>query len=174
MRLRFIQLLAVAASVALTGSALANGYRPAQKAPRVVPVTQQAENSAEQEDRALMYRLIRQVRRIDRDTDKLMEQAMTEARENNGQANPETKAKLLSLRDERDRLFSRMLILSMRHGWEIPDLDRPTVKKSTRAEAEQSVFGAVDALVKARFTEEASKIAGMIRLPVVSLESQSG
>ncbi len=67
-----------------------------------------------------------------------------------------------------------MLILSMRHGWEIPDLDRPTVKKSTRAEAEQSVFGAVDALVKARFTEEASKIAGMIRLPVVSLESQSG
>ncbi len=99
---------------------------------RAQNTTPPAVTSAEQADRALLYRLIRQVRRIDRDSEELMLQAMAEARNNGGSAEPETKARILSLRDERDRLFSRLLILSMRHGWEIPDFDKPTVSRSSR------------------------------------------
>ena len=128
---------------------------------------------AEQVDRALLYRLIRQVRRIDRENEELMDRAMSEARDNDGKANPETKARLLSVRDERDRLMARMLILSMRHGWEIPDIDKPSVSTSSRQEAEDSVFGAVDVLVNRRFAMEARRIVATLPLPVVSLESMS-
>lgn len=130
-----------------------------------------AVQSAEKADRALLNRLVRQVRRVDRDTEELMDKAMSEARDNGGSADPATKARLLSLRDERDRLFSRMLILSMRHGWEIPDIDKPTVGKSSRQEAEHSVFGAIDTLVNRRFAAEARRIAATLPLPVVSLKS---
>jgi len=125
----------------------------------------------EKADKALLNRLIRQVRRIDRDTEELMDKAMNEARNNGGSADPMTKAHLLSLRDERDRLFSRMLILSMRHGWAIPAIDKPIVSKSSRKEAEHSVFGAIDTLVNRRFAAEAKRIAATLPMPVVSLKS---
>ncbi len=127
--------------------------------------------ATEKVDRALLNRLIRQVRRIDRDTDEQMDKAMAEARNNGGSADRATKAQLLSLRDQRDRLFSRMLILSMRHGWEIPDLDKPTVTRSSRQEAEHSVFGAIDTLVYRRFAAEAKRMAATLPLPVISLKS---
>ncbi len=130
-----------------------------------------AARSTEKADKALLNRLIRQVRRIDRDTEELMDKAMNEARNNGGSADSMTKAQLLSLRDERDRLFSRMLILSMRHGWAIPDIDKPTVSKSSRNEAEHSVFGAIDTLVNRRFAAEAKRIAATLPMPVVSLRS---
>ena len=143
---------------------------PAARAQNTTPP---AVTSAEQADRALLYRLIRQVRRIDRDSEELMLQAMAEARNNGGSAEPETKARILSLRDERDRLFSRMLILSMRHGWEIPDFDKPTVSRSSRQEAQNSVFGAVDSMVNKRFAADARRIAATLSLPVVSLASMT-
>lgn len=129
--------------------------------------------TAEQADKALLYRLTRQLRRIDRDTEEMMNKAMAEARDNDGSANPQTKARLLSLRDERDRVFSRMLILSMRHGWEIPDLDAPSVTTSSRQEAQDSVFGAIDVLVRRQFAAEARKIALQVQMPIVSLASMS-
>ena len=132
-----------------------------------------AYQSTDQADRAQLYRLIRQVRRIDRDSEQLMDQAMAEARNNGGSADPVTKARMLSLRDQRDRLFSRMLILSMRHGWEIPDFDKPTVKRSSRQESEQSVFGAIDVLVHRRFAADARRLAATLPLPVVSLASMT-
>ncbi len=125
----------------------------------------------EKADKALLNRLIRQVRRIDRDTAELMDKAMDEARNGGGSAEPVTKAQLLSLRDERDRLFSRMLILSMRHGWPIPDINTPIVSKSSREEARHSVFGAIDTLVNRRFAAEAMRIAVTLPMPVVSLKS---
>lgn len=132
---------------------------------------QDAPAGTEQADRVTMNRLTRQVRRLDRQTAELMDKAMAEARDSGGTASNETKARLLSLRDERDRLFSRMLILSMRHGWEIPDLDEPTATTSSRQEAEQSIFGSIDVLVRRRFAAEAVTIVHSVRLPVVSLES---
>ena len=84
-----------------------------------------------------------------------MKQAMNEAREQDGQADVSTKARLLSLRDERDRLLSRLLILSMRHGWKIPQMNRVAAATSNRRAAEESVFGSVDVLVKRRFAAEA-------------------
>ncbi len=140
---------------------------------RAQNTTPPAVTSAEQADRALLYRLIRQVRRIDRDSEELMLQAMAEARNNGGSAEPETKARILSLRDQRDRLFSRLLILSMRHGWEIPDFDKPTVSRSSRQEAQHSVFGAVDSMVNKRFAADARRIAATLSLPVVSLASMT-
>lgn len=125
----------------------------------------------EQGDRLMLNRLIRQVKRIDRETEELMDQAIAEARDNDGKADRETKARLLSLRDERDRVFSRMLILSMRHGWEIPAFDEPAVEPSPRKESEDSIFGAIDVLVQRRFAEDARRLVQTLTLPVVSLES---
>ncbi len=130
-----------------------------------------AAQSTQKADKALLNRLIRQVRRIDRDTEELMDKAMNEARNNGGSAETMTKAHLLSLRDERDRLFSRMFILSIRHGWAIPDIDKPTAIRSSRRAAEHSVFGAIDTLVNRRFAAEAKRIAATLSMPVVSLKS---
>jgi hypothetical protein len=130
-----------------------------------------AMQSTQKADKAMLNRLIRQVRRIDRDTEALMEKAMNEARNNDGSAEAVTKAQLLSLRDERDRLFSRMFILSIRHGWAIPDIDKPTASKANRKEAHDSVFGAIDTLVNRRFAAEAKRIAATLSMPVVSLKS---
>lgn len=127
--------------------------------------------SAEQGDKAMFYRLQRQIRRIDRESDEMMERAMTEARNNGGKADAETKARLLSLRDERDRVLARMLILSMRYGWPIPEVDEPAVTKSSRQEAEDSIFGSIDILVQRQFASEARTLAAKIRMPLVSLES---
>jgi hypothetical protein len=158
--------LAVVGLSPLVVCAAAQGQDPAPESSPPSAITEEG-------DRALLYRLVRQVRRVDRETESMMTQAMAEARDNDGQANPETKARLLSLRDERDRLFSRMLILSMRHGWEIPDLDKPAAASSDGAEAAQNIFSAVDVLVRRRFAAEARRIAQSVSLPVVSLESMS-
>ncbi len=157
--------------VAMTCSLFAVPSVTAQDA--ALPSQAPALKSTDQADRAQLYRLVRQVRRIDRDSEQLMDQAMAEARSNGGSADPVTKARMLSLRDERDRLFSRMLILSMRHGWEIPDFDKPTVNRSSRQESEQSVFGAIDVLVNRRFAADAMRLAATLPLPVVSLESMA-
>jgi len=168
--MRFRTLNTLTLAVAMLGGAPALAASQAAEPPADQPADPTQPN-AEQSDRALLYRLIRQVRRIDRDTQKLTEQAMNEARAANGEINAETKAQLLSLRDDRDRAFARMHVLSIRYGWEIPEFDKPTVEVSSRQEAETSVFGAVDSMIKARFTAEAMRIAGMVQLPVVSLES---
>lgn len=160
MKNRSIQLAAVLLCSMLAGA----GAYGQEGGP--APGTQQA-------DKALLYRLTRQVRRVDRDTAELMNRAMAEARENEGKANPATKARLLSLRDERDRVFARMLILSMRHGWEIPDFDKPTVTPASRKEAEDSIFGAIDVLVRRQFAAEARRVARKVQMPIVSLVSMS-
>ena len=141
----------------------------ASPSPGTGPVA--AVKTGEQADRAQLYRLVRQVRRIDRDSEQLMDQAMAEARGNGGSADPVTKVRMLSLRDQRDRLFSRLLILSMRHGWAIPDINTPTVSKSSRQEATDSVFGAIDTLVNRRFAAEARRIVATLPMPVISLKS---
>jgi len=127
------------------------------------------DDGADRADRSLFTRLTRQVQRIDRQSDELMDQAMEEARRGDGEAGLETKARLLSLRDERDRTISRMLVLSMRHGWALPDFSATTAKKTGSREAEEAVFGSVDVLVRRRFASEARLIADAMRFPVVSL-----
>ena len=163
---RTAAMLVVAAAAGLLAAAPARGQ---DALPPATPLP--TKESIEKSDKALMNRLTRQVRRIDRETEKLMKRAMEEARGNGGQANPETKAELLSLRDERDRLFSRMLVLSMRHGWAIPDLDRSTAPTHERKQYEDAIFGSVDVLVQKRFTAEAQRIVAAVHLPVVSLPS---
>jgi hypothetical protein len=157
-------LVILLASLAAAPAAVAQDLPPAA-GPDPVVITP----DSVQQDRALFNQLVRQMQRVNRDSESFMEQAMAEAREQDGQASLETKARLLSLRDQRDRILSRLLILSMRHGWEIPDLEPAAAKASSRREAEDSVFGSVDTLVKRRFAAEAQAIAVAARLPVVSI-----
>ncbi len=164
-RISFSFVVAMTCSLFASLPATAQGTDFSSQAP--------AYQSNDQADRAQLYRLVRKVRRIDRDSEQLMDQAMAEARSNGGSADPVTKARMLSLRDERDRLFSRMLILSMRHGWEIPDIDKPTVNRSSRQESVESVFGAIDVLVTRRFAADARRLTATLPLPVISLESMT-
>ena len=72
MRLRSLTMLIVAVTLLGAAPAQASDAQPQQ-------------TNAEQADKALLYRLIRQVRRIDRDQEKLMAEAMTNARDHDGQ-----------------------------------------------------------------------------------------
>jgi hypothetical protein len=162
------------ASLALAPAAVAQDAPPNDGAPPYAPdyapePVPPAPVDAVQQDRALFNQLVRQMRRINRETDSAMDAAVAEARTQDGKANLETKARLLSLRDQRDRIYSRLLVLSMRHGWAIPDLDPDEKADASRREAEDSVFGSVDELVKRRFAAEAQAIAIATQLPVVSL-----
>ena len=82
-----------------------------------------AVQSTEKADKALLNRLIRQVRRIDRDTEELMDRAMAEARNNGGSADPATKAQLLSgEQDNKEGRFRSLLEEQARIDIEEEDL----------------------------------------------------
>jgi hypothetical protein len=121
-------------------------------------------------DRALFDRLIRDIKSLDRQSTELMDEAVAQARGENGHVNFVTKARLLSLRDQRDRLHSRLLILSARHGWAVPLFRTRPARFVSAHESVDGVFGSIDILVERRLTVEALQIADMVRLPVVSLE----
>ena len=59
---------------------------------------------------------------------------MQEARDNGGEASLETQARLLSLRDSRDRTMSRLIIVASRHAWDVPAFDEPTRKDDENAD----------------------------------------
>ena len=70
-------------------------------------------------DKVRYQNLCRDIKVIDADHAKAMKQAVSET-EKDGSASLETKSRLLSLRDRRDRLVDRVTLIALRHGWKIP------------------------------------------------------
>ena len=121
-------------------------------------------------DRVLFDRLADDVGRLEMQARQLSRSALRQARGEYGHVDMETKARLLSLRDRRDSLHARMLILSSRHGWVVPQLKRLPVKVTSVQESVDSVFGSIDVLVRRQLTDEALQIVERVHLPVVSMD----
>lgn len=135
------------------------------------PARAQDEGS-KQADLVTYNQLMHQVRQLDRDYSRVMSKAMEVARSNNGKADQVTMAELLSLRDKRDRIMSRLTVLSLRYGWELPSSAPGSSSEATssalpRAIQQQPVFRPAEQLIQARFADEAGRIARRIRLPIV-------
>lgn len=122
-------------------------------------------------DKVRYQGLLREIRSAEADYHKVQNQAFAEAK-NEGKASLETKSTLLALSDKRRRILDRLLLLSLRHGWEIPDPEMPTASAASNVLNERErVFALADQLIKEKFAEEARRIAGRISLPVISLPS---
>ena len=162
MKIQCTNIVAVLICIFVLGAA-AHGMRPAD-------ADLPAQDKEAHADRVLFDRLVRDIKSLDGQSTKLMDVAVAQARAENGYVNFVTKARLLSLRDQRDRRHSRLLILSARHDWVVPTLRTRPARFASAQESVKSVFGSVDVLVQRELAIEALQIADMVRLPVVSLE----
>jgi len=123
-------------------------------------------------DRSRYEGLLREIRKIDAEYSQVLKKAMEEAKEkDNGSASLETKSRLLALTEKRDRTINRLTILSLRHGWEMPDTSTPEATEQIPDER-QRVFEPAEQIIKDTFSKEASRIAKTVALPLVPLESQ--
>lgn len=123
-------------------------------------------------DRSRYEGLLRDIRKIDAEYSQILKKAMQEAKEkDNGSASLETKSRLLALTEKRDRAINRLTILSLRHGWEMPDTSTPEATAQIPDER-QRVFEPAEQIIKDTFSKEASRIAQTVTLPLVPLESQ--
>ena len=136
----------------------------------VAAVAQAAADSHENAVDKTRYRaLIREVQSVEVELSKIQDLAVKEVKQQ-GEASLETKSNLQSLENKRNRLMDRLLMLSLRYGWDIPDRNAPvnsSVKDST--EERDRIFAPADEIIKKRFAQEAREIAGQLKLPLISL-----
>ncbi len=126
------------------------------------------ELAAKQADQATYNQLVYRVRQLDQDYARTVRKAMSVARKGAGKADMETMAQLLAIRDERDRAMARLTMVAMRHGWELPE-SSPGLSTPADASVEsaQPVFKAAEHIIESRFSQEATKIALDVNLPVL-------
>ncbi len=128
-------------------------------------------------DRTTYRRLIRQIRKDTATLARVRSKAIEEAKGNDGSALPTTKAEVLSVRDRIDRKNTHLILLALRHGWEIPIFEEPTSSSDTTSvdttgvagELKAEIFGSVDQMVRKALAAEAKEIAEKIALPVISI-----
>jgi len=121
-------------------------------------------------DKALYQRLLREIDSVDAEYSRAMRQAILETRED-GKASLETQSNLLALSDKRDRIVNRVTLLSLRHGWDIPNADRLSANTAQIADARKRVFEPAEQMIKQKFAQDARRIAKIVNLPVVSIKS---
>ena len=140
-----------------------------------------AEGNTDQDkraDKAVYNRLTGEIRRANAEYTRNYNRAVNEARNNDGKALAKTKAKIVALRDEVDRKTTRLLMVSLRHGWEVPNLAAETSTASSgsiAADYKKQMFAAIDGKIQETLTGEAVKLAAGVHLPVISINiSTSG
>ncbi len=131
-----------------------------------------AADKDERADKVVFDRLVREMRQTHQKYRSAYQRAVAEARDNGGKASMEIKAAILALRDEVDRKTTRVTLIALRHGWEVPrlDLGKPGVVKPT-ASRKELIFSSVDDLIRTAFAREARQLAAKVHLPVVSVKS---
>ncbi|TVS01216.1 MAG: hypothetical protein EA423_10260 [Phycisphaerales bacterium] len=144
------------------------GVNEARAAVTEYAVSEQQPSGENDRAREDFNALVGELRRLDRNIGRTGAKAMEEAREQGGEAKGETVAELLSLRDRRDRVFARLLVLSTRHGWAIPDVDPDEESARPRREVE-SPFDPIQQTLRSRVRAEALQIASDIPLPIISV-----
>jgi len=120
-------------------------------------------------DKATYDQLVGQVRQVEAQYNQVVTQAMKEARESNGSASLETQSNLIALREKRDRLLNRLLLVSLRWGWDMPDMNAPAAADVPVRTQTDQVFESAERVIKALFSSEAKRIAMAVKLPVTSV-----
>ena len=124
------------------------------------------------QDRAIYRRLSSEVRQIDRDYAQVLAKATNDARANGGEASRELQANMLALQERRDRTMSRLLLLSLRHNWELPDFETPADAAGAKAaDPVSQLLEPARRVIRGRFVIEAKRIASGLVLPVIPASS---
>lgn len=121
-------------------------------------------------DRVRYRRLLQEIKSVDAEYSRAMRQAISEAKKD-GKATLETKSRLLALTDKRDRILNRTTLLSLRHGWDLPESDSPNETTTEIPDERDRIFEPAEQMIKQRFAQDASRIAKIVSLPIVSIES---
>lgn len=137
-----------------------------------------AENNVDgkslQADKARYRRLLRDIQAIDSERNDVLEQAVAETKEY-GKASLEPKSRLIALRNKRDRCMNRLMLISLRHGWKMPDTKVQKVQNVAddriKSEKEQ-LFESADSMIKEKFAQQARQIASKLILPVISMRTK--
>jgi len=156
MRRMLTCLIACGAIASVTGVSLAQPTGPAQ--------------SEVDAARADFESMRREILRIDSNISKQTAKALNEARTGGGQADPETVAQLLSMRDQRDRVFNRMLVLSTRYGFEMPNMSPESRAEENTRRPPTNPFEPLQAQLRSQIRAEAILLATSVRMPVISLD----
>lgn len=134
-----------------------------------------AADEEERTDRVVFNGLVRELNQTHREYATVYQRGVNEARENDGSASLSTRAEILSLRDEIDRKMNRLMLIALRHGWDVPtfDLENPGTPEPAVSRSEE-VFSSADSLIRSAFAAEARQLAEVVRLPVVSIQGDKG
>ena len=126
------------------------------------------DDARKQADHVKYNQLLHKVKQIDQDYARAVRRAMQVARTNDGKADLDSMATLLSLRDQRDRTMARLTMLAMRHGWPLPE-SSDTLGSSgvVKSNPKEPVFQPAQQIIKTRFAEEASRLSAAVDLPVL-------
>ena len=122
-------------------------------------------------DKTKYRSLVREIRSVEMDYAKTQNQAVNEVKRD-GSASLDTKSSLQSIEGKRNRIMDRLLMLSLRYGWDIPDRNMPIDKPvSDPADDRDRIFASADEIIKKKFVKEAREIAGRIKLPLISVKT---
>jgi len=126
------------------------------------------------QDKVVFDQLADELRELHAKAGGTLTKALAEARDNGGEASLSTKADVLAIRDQIDRKTSRLTLISLRHGWEVPRFaaEKKEQKAVDPTSRKDEIFGAVDHMIRAAFSREAAQIAAKVRLPVISVKAE--
>jgi hypothetical protein len=130
----------------------------------------QAKDAAERKDRSTYNKLVRQIRVARSKLADLERKAVAKAHDNGGTAPDPIKAEILSVQDDIDRKTNRLELITLRHGWEMPDFENDQGKTGTvdALASREAVFGPVDRMVQRAMHREATQLAATVYLPIIS------
>ena len=124
----------------------------------------------ETSDRMRYQKLMREMKSADAEYNKALKGAVLET-EREGKASLETKSRLMSLANKRDRLVNRIMLLALRHGWAMPGTERPQEESDGVPDERQRIFEPADRMIKERFARDTRRIAAKIALPLISIQT---
>jgi hypothetical protein len=153
MKTTLTYLLSFAALVALAGPLMAEDSDPGSK-----------------QDRKVYNQLIQEIRTAHVNLARAYKKAVDEARSNNGQATTQTRASIVSFRDEIDRKNVRLMLVADRHGWEVPEFrleDFEDQAKEPSAKSLTDQFFPPDPRITRVLAVEAKQLASQVNLPII-------
>ena len=121
-------------------------------------------------DRAVYTRLVKELREDHASLSGAYKTAVVQARANDGKVPQKTRADILALRERIDRKNVRLMLLAGRHGWDVPEFSIIEIAAdSPPAPSDAEQLLPADPLITEALVEQARRLAGRIRLPVISV-----
>lgn len=126
-----------------------------------------ADDTVAKEDKRMFKKLLTQRNNAHQRYQNALEDAKKQVKKD-GQINFSVQDIILKLRQEKDRIETRLLTIALRHGWDVSDFSNTKAVKDAKNNVEEleRVFGSAKNLVNAEFKKEAIKFAAALELPV--------